>query len=60
VDDLPADALREIEGALIGSLDVSALRRALTVTIELLIHEAEHAVPAVAARLAAPLRAIGN
>lgn len=60
VDDLPADVLRGMERALIGSLDVSTLRRALALTIQLLIDEAERAVPAVATRLAAPLREIGN
>ena len=60
VDDLPADVLRGLEGALIGSLDVATLRRALAVTIELLIDEAGRLVPAVACRLAAPLREIGN
>lgn len=60
VDELPADVLRAVEGALVGSLDVSTLRGALAVTIELLIDEAERVLPTVAGRLAAPLREIGN
>jgi predicted nucleotidyltransferase len=60
VDDLPPDVLRGVAGALIGSLNPSGLRRALSVTVELLLGEVDHAEPALAPRLAGPLREIGG
>jgi hypothetical protein len=58
-DDLPPDVLRRMEQALVGAPDAPTLGRGLEVTIEALIDEANHANPALAHRLAAPLRAIG-
>lgn len=58
VDRLPAAVTEPLLGSLAGSLDEATLRRAFAVATEALLTEAGHVDPELAARLAAPLRAL--
>ncbi len=60
IDDLPADVTDLVARALIGSLESDTLRRALAITIEALLNEAENADLNLAQRLAGPLGELGS
>ncbi|TDD73103.1 nucleotidyltransferase domain-containing protein [Jiangella aurantiaca] len=58
VDGLPAAVTQPLLGTLVGALDDATLRRAFAVATEALLAEAAHVDPALAERLAGPLRAM--
>jgi hypothetical protein len=60
IDDLPAEAIGGLATALVGSLDAEVLSRALKVTVDALLGEADAADPQLAKRLATPLTEIGG
>lgn len=60
MDKLPPEYRRRLEGALVSSVEVHELRRALRAAVELLREEIAHADPTVAARIEPALAEIGG
>ena len=59
-DRLPPEATAAIEPAIVRSLDIPELKRAFAATTEALLGEAELVDPALADRLAGPLRVLAS